>query len=569
MKNFIHPHTNYSNSLNKTKVEDQIAQPKYSLSQKNISEIGVWVKKHKIIILLALITAIGAFFRLYDFGNLARFNTDQVRDVEVVEKIIKGEEFPLLGPKAGGTLFKLGPAFYYLEAFSGIIFGQTPSGMALFTGILAVASIPLLFFFLRYYFSANISLLLALVYSFSFYAIKYSRFAWNPNIIPFFFILFLLSLLKIIESKNRKFGLRHILMIISLGIGVQLHTLLLILMPVLFLLTYAYIFIKEKKIYWKQIVIIASAVLFLNLPFFIYDFQNNGKNLKNFFAGTEKKTLKNSSLVDNFLKDGQFFIQGNTYAISSFEPQKNWIKMKKLIKTKDCGETAAAISGIIFFFFGFLYSIKRFIVERKNERKKIFLGTVFITAFLSFLILFPIANELNVRYFIILIFIPYIFLGLFFEFLLKNSWKKLAIVFISVSSLLLAILNIRTYVKTYDLENYNTRTSYYGGISVKESGDISNFMFDLSKRSELIGKKFSLYPFKFEPSIRYFNDKNSLKFTDSATPGLKNSDLIIFSIFDQRDTGKALKMEESGYKLIDSMKTGRFTIFAFGKNNNE
>ncbi|MDO8529632.1 MAG: glycosyltransferase family 39 protein, partial [bacterium] len=459
-----------------------------------------FIKNKKIIILLSLIVIIGAYFRLYRFGDLVRFNTDQVRDVEVVENILEGKEFPLLGPKAGGTLFKLGPAFYYLEAFSGFIFGDTPSRMALFVMILAVASIPLLFFFLRYYFSIYISLLLTLIYSFSFYAIKYSRFAWNPNIIPFFFILFLISLLKFIESKNEKFGGWHILLAISLGIGIQLHTLLLILMPLLFLLACAYIFFKEKRAHFLNFIIILFAVLVLNFPFFIYDFQNEGKNLKSFFSGTEKKTQKNSSLAENILKDGQFFIQGNTYAISSFEPQKNWITVKKLLQSKNIGEITAAFAGTLFGLFGFFYLVKNFMTER-DEKKRIFLGSVLTTTCLSFLILLPIANELNVRYFIILIFLPYIFLGFFIEFLLKNIWKRLAFFIVLISFLFLAILNLRTCAKTYNLENYTARTSSYGGISVKEVRDISNFILRLSKDDSLNGKKFFIDDFEFNKSL--------------------------------------------------------------------
>jgi len=523
-----------------------------------------FIKKNKIMICLVLVIIFGAFFRLYHFSDLVRFNTDQVRDVEVVEKILDGQEFPLLGPRAGGTFFKLGPVFYYLEAFSGFVFGNTPSGMALFTGILAVASIPLLFFFLRYYFSGYISLFLILVYSLSFYVIKYSRFAWNPNIIPFFFILFLLSLLKIMESGNKKFGIWHISLIVSVGIGVQLHTLLLILMPLLVAAAYAYIFYKEKKIYLMQLGIIILAVLLFNLPFFIYDFQNEGKNIKNFFAGAEKKTTKNSSFIDNFLKDGQFFVQGNTYAISSFEPQKNWVKARKLLKFSSISEIIAATAGTLFFFFGLFYSIKRLLDERKNEKKTIFLGLVLLTVTLSFLILFPIANELNVRFFIILIFLPYIFLGLFVEFLLKSVHKKLAIAIILASFLLLAVFNIRTCAKTYNLENYTARTSSYGGISVKESRDISNFMYDLSKRNDLIEKSFFQSSFTFSHSVEYFNNKKGIELIN-LSKSQPNTGSIIFVISDQKDIDKNMKEKENNYNLIDSMKTGRFTAFAFEK----
>jgi 4-amino-4-deoxy-L-arabinose transferase-like glycosyltransferase len=516
-----------------------------------------FLKNHKLLILLSLIIIFGAFLRLYNFNDLARFNTDQVRDAKMAEKILEGKEFPLLGPKAGGTYFKLGPAFYYLQAISGFIFGNNPSGMVLFVGILSVLSIPLLFLFLRYYFSVNISLLLVLAYSFSFYVIKYSRFGWNPNIIPFFFILFLLSLLKIIGFKDKKFGKWHVFLIISSGIGVQLHTLLLVLMPVLILLTYAYIFFKEKKINFLNLIIVISGILLLNLPFFVYDFQNEGKNIKNFLSGTEKKTAKNSSMIENILKDGQFFIQGNTYAISSFEPQKNWIKTKKLLKSNNVFEITAAIFGTAFSLFGLFYLIKKFISE-KEEEKKIFLGLTTVSIIFSFLILLPIANELNIRYLIILIFLPYVFLGFLIEFLLKNTKKYPAFFVIFIFLALLAFLNLRTYIKTYNLENYTARTSSYGGISVKESRDISNFMFDLSKEYDPSEINFSVPSFKFSPSIDYFNEKRNIP-----TKSKDNSSRIKFIISDYKDVEKTMLKIKNNNNLINSFKTGRFTVFAF------
>lgn len=533
---------------------------------KFLKSAAAFIKKRNKIILFLLVFAIGAFLRVYRFDDLVRFNTDQVRDVLVVEKILEGEEFPLLGPKAGGTTFKLGPAFYYLEAASGFVFGNSPSGMAAFVVILAIASIPLLFLFLRYYFSFYVSLLLTLTYSFSFYVIKYSRFAWNPNIIPFFFILFCISLLKIMEGKNRKFGIWHILLAISLGISVQLHTLLLILMPILFLLAVGYIYFKEKKVYFLNVFLISLIALLLNTPFFIYDFQNDGKNMKSFWAGTQKKTEKNSSLAKNILNDGQFFIQGNTYAISSFEPQKNWIKFKKLLDSKKTGEIAAAFTGTLFFLFGLFQLIKRLLKE-KYEKRRNFLSLVFIASAFSFLILLPIANELNVRYFIIIIFLPYVFLGFLTELLFEKLPRKAALVVIITISLFLAFINLRWYAKTYNLENYTARTSSYGGISVKESRDISSFMSSLSKKRDFPERMIFPASFKFAPSIEYFNDKDNLKFVDASKQG-QYPDLVFFAISDQKDVEKTLKEKEASYNLIDSMKTGRFTVFAFEKKNN-
>ena len=66
---------------------------------------------------LALIIALGFFLRSYHFTDWLHFELDQARDARVVDAALEGGpgELPLLGPKAGGTFLRLGPAFYYLQ----------------------------------------------------------------------------------------------------------------------------------------------------------------------------------------------------------------------------------------------------------------------------------------------------------------------------------------------------------------------------------------------------------------------------------------------------------------------
>ena len=93
--------------------------------------------------------------------------------------MIEKNDFPLLGPKAGGTKFNLGPAFYYMEYLSALIFGNNPAGIATFIVILSILSIPLFYYFFRFFFQRNICLILTFLYAISFYAIKYSKFAFR------------------------------------------------------------------------------------------------------------------------------------------------------------------------------------------------------------------------------------------------------------------------------------------------------------------------------------------------------------------------------------------------------
>ena len=73
-------------------------------------------------LILATIVLLGFIFRAYNFSEWLRFNMDQSRDVILIEKMISENTLPELGPSAGGTFFKLGPAFYYFQLISAKIF---------------------------------------------------------------------------------------------------------------------------------------------------------------------------------------------------------------------------------------------------------------------------------------------------------------------------------------------------------------------------------------------------------------------------------------------------------------
>ena len=144
------------------------------------------------VLILTGIILLGIFLRTYHFHDWLRFNADQSRDAGVVSDFVEGKSgLPLLGPKAGGTEFKLGGAFYYLQITSAKIFGDAPDKMAYPDLLASILAIPLLFLFLKRAFNENIALVLTGVLSVSIFAIKYARFAWNPNSAPFYCLLFL------------------------------------------------------------------------------------------------------------------------------------------------------------------------------------------------------------------------------------------------------------------------------------------------------------------------------------------------------------------------------------------
>ena len=69
---------------------------------------------------LFLITCIGTFLRTYHFHDWLYFYPDQARDVVLAQDVLNGQSaWPLLGPIAASTPFKLGPIYYYFQILSG------------------------------------------------------------------------------------------------------------------------------------------------------------------------------------------------------------------------------------------------------------------------------------------------------------------------------------------------------------------------------------------------------------------------------------------------------------------
>ncbi|PJA85653.1 MAG: hypothetical protein CO143_01245, partial [Candidatus Moranbacteria bacterium CG_4_9_14_3_um_filter_45_14] len=106
------------------------------------------------------------------------------------------------------------------------LFGGTADKMAYADLLFSIATIFLVYFFFKKFFAEQISLILTFLFSISFFVVTYSRFAFNPNSIPFFTLLFLFSLLAILDNAPKEKLRWAVLLGIAMGIGFQLHTIL-------------------------------------------------------------------------------------------------------------------------------------------------------------------------------------------------------------------------------------------------------------------------------------------------------------------------------------------------------
>lgn len=437
---------------------------------KNISWIW-WI--------LAAVMVVGIFLRFYKHHDWLRFNADQGRDSQIVSDVVNGKDhWPLLGPKAGGTEFRLGPAFYEFEIISAKIFGNTPDKMAypdLITGIL---SIPLLFFFLGKYFDKKTSLTLSAIFSVSAYAIRYARFGWNPNSSPFWTILFLYAVYEVASGKhNRKF-VWAIIAGAALGVGVQLHTTLLAILPTTAVCVFGYFTFKDKKVL-KYFLVFLAVSLLINAPQFVSEQQTGGKNIKAFFSGVKTKQQAESSILNNVVQGTSCWIQGNMDIISGYEISDTC----SFNPNTSMNDALAFTFGLVFVLGGVIIAIKYFLKETNTDRK-IFLGIIFAFVGITFLVFLKFAYELSVRFYLPLIFLPFLTLGFWIKYI-REKYRSQYMLVLLFTAVLFICSNLFFVQKSFaELANYgNPGGGNVDVIILKEAEVFSHFIVASSNNS--------------------------------------------------------------------------------------
>lgn len=514
------------------------------------------------VVTLIVIIALGAWVRLSEYAELTRFNADQVRDIKVIEAMANQGEWPSFGPKAGGTTFELGPGFYYLEYLSGVIFGFDPVGITLIVPLLATLSIPLFFFLFRPLFSSPVTLGLTALYSVSFYAVKYSRFGWNPNLTPFFLFAFLLILIRLTDGAPLKrpwlwYGLLGLIV----GIGMQLHTTLFLLMPLMTALTFAWHWLQVRTFDWRSLLLTVSIVMTLFIPVFVSEWQTGGQNVRAFLSGTEAKTADSTSLVQSAILTAAWFGESTAYVLTGYEPERSWTKPTTLLVRGNGTDRLAFIVGIIFSLLSLflLWHRLRHAFEIKERQVIFVLSLLFLS---TFILLFPIASELNIRFAISILPLPFLFLGLVGERLLRfqaaSRYKHLPLLAFSAIILFLVLTNLDRVSKVYDFSHPLSFTGAYGGISLGEAKQISlKLKEEHSKNSS--SREIPLFTFEFSRSLEYFLQKDDFSL-QAIKESHRGSDPIFLILWNDQKEGSLIPLRPR-FNIQPIEVIGRFSLF--------
>lgn len=372
------------------------------------------------IYVIAVIMIIAFFVRGYRFEDFLLFRFDQVRDISYVQAVQEEGlgELRLLGPNAGVRValggeernerdfFRLGPVYYYFQTLSAFIFREvSPRVMAYPDFIFSLLAIPLFFVFISLFLKRRVSILTTAVFAFSFVLLQYSRFAWNVNQLIFWEILLMLGVYKTSFSKSlRKSGGWMLVSFISFAILAQLHLLALVGFPIVMILFWTKYRPKVKLKYWAFSIFIT---LIIFSPILASELKNNADNFKRFHQSFKEEDKSKEGFTENISDLSKY--EGGFFVLATTSLNRTSVEQIRPF-------------GILFIIFSVLLLAFRFKKEKKNE--KAFIILTFLWFFIFLLIFWRILPKLpKVRYWLLIAPLPFIFLGIFFDFL-ENKFKN-------------------------------------------------------------------------------------------------------------------------------------------------
>jgi hypothetical protein len=237
--------------------------------------------------------------------------------------------------------------------------------------------------------------------------------------------------------------------------------------------------------------------------------------------------------------------------------KKNLVKGVK----KNAGRLFRLALATLFSLAGYLLLI-RSLKREQNEKKEKFLQLIALYAWISFLVFIPLAVVLELRYFLILQFIPFILLGLIMKFL-QEKYGAVTFYFSLIILGFLVFLNVSQSVK-----EYKDFTSGKGDVGIaiwSEEKFVGDFILAHSQPGQKI--YFISEPQnanKFIRSLSYFNETIDAPEDYNDPDPLNERDVAYFSlILDTKKENKQFseRMEKAGtFQVTDSASYGRLKI---------
>lgn len=258
---------------------------------------------HKDLFPLLLLFLIGFFLRSFRLNELLLFAYDQGSDAVILMDMIRtGNLIRLIGPESGLGGFFLGPFYYYLILPFYWLGKGNPVWAAVFLSFVGALAIPAIYFLAQFLFNKKSGLWAAVLLTFSFGAVEYSRWLCNPPPMIFFSILFFLFLIKSLQGKNFWAFWAGIFLGICLQLEFANAVFYLPLIPL-----YIFFVKKDRRAVIKFILLILGLGLTL-IPLIVFDFRHKHLISQALLNPLQDKTT-HTSLEAVFKNRPQFYSQ--------------------------------------------------------------------------------------------------------------------------------------------------------------------------------------------------------------------------------------------------------------------
>ncbi len=228
--------------------------------------------------LLAILLFFAGFLRMYKLSDFTEFRGDQGRAGLVALQTFESKKLPLAGPMTVQNQY-MGPFFYYLSIFLFGIGQGDPLIPALFTAIVGVLSVALIFFLVNSVLSIQTAFVVSLLWAVSPTLISQDRIFWEPYYIPFFGVCYMFIAIGIIQRTRLRDWMW--LGIIN-AILIQLHYFNLFFIGISGILWVYKIFTasseKRPRVSTGVLVWMVTFISILS-PFILFEIQRSGKDV--------------------------------------------------------------------------------------------------------------------------------------------------------------------------------------------------------------------------------------------------------------------------------------------------
>lgn len=462
-------------------------------------------RKKKIIGGASLFLIVGLAFvvRFWNFAPWLYFELDQSRDALIVQEAWdKGPGYlPLLGPRAAGTFLRLGPVEYYFQYLSAVIFDSAEPWVLAYPALLfSLLSIGVFYFLIRNFFSLSVSLLTTAIYASSFILTQYARFAWNPNEIPFWGLLFILAIYKSSTEENRgKAGFWLLGAGLSYAVVSQLHFLALVGFPIVAVLFWIFYFPKKIKLrFWLGAV---SLLLVFYLSVIFSEISTSGDNFRQFQYAFSVKT--GGEITGSFVSKMSDDLRQTAIAFSMF--------------TTSFGHKDSRVA----FWFGTFLLLGGFLragwLAKKDEKKRLLLWLLLSWLSVFLFLYFKTETSLKPRFFFPITAVPFFLLAYLLDFFVVfNKRKKFSYVLMAFLSGFFVWVNLNAtkqwyaFLRTADdkVINRKMELKQASGVTLESLKAVASFMAETAGKNEKTVCYDGLAEYK--RSLDYFLDNNLL-----------------------------------------------------------